>query len=242
MKKPDWTIKIAAENAFIVYCNVTPLIKSNVLISRLSDALTGEHFPWLISLIPAYQSVLVTYDVVNIDHYGVAKKLRQCVDSLISEPNKPSKDLALKSIIEIPVCYGYSEHNDLSQVASIAGLSEKEVITLHCNPVYQVFCLGFAPGFAYLGEVDSRIATPRRDSPRKIVPKGAVAIAERQTAIYPNQSPGGWNILGLCPLTLFSSKSDTPCRIQTGDKVKFIPIDVEHFLHLQKEDQKTWPI
>lgn len=239
MKKPDWTIEIAAENAFIVYCNLSSIIDSNGCVSRLDDVLTRANFPWLISLIPAYQSLLVTYDLVKIDHYAVAKILRETIDCFNIQPSKRNNELDLKPIIEVPVYYGNSEYNDLTRVVYITGLSEQDVIALHCEPVYQVFCLGFAPGFAYLGEVDNRISIPRLDSPRKSVPKGAVAIAERQTAIYPNQSPGGWNILGLCPLTMFSCQSDSPCRIQTGDQVKFVPIDYQQFRQLEKEEHEA---
>ena len=95
-----------------------------------------------------------------------------------------------------------------------------------------MYAVGFAPGFAYLGEVDDRIATPRLSSPRLKVPKGAVAIADRQTAVYPSQSPGGWNIIGLCPVNIFDAKSSIPMPISVGDSVKFYAIDKQEYLDL----------
>jgi len=97
---------------------------------------------------------------------------------------------------------------------------------------YRVYAIGFAPGFAYLGEVDARIAAPRLATPRKKVPKGAVAIADRQTAVYPAVSPGGWNLIGLCPVDMFNPNAKPTMPVQVGDKVQFKSIEREEFLSL----------
>jgi KipI family sensor histidine kinase inhibitor len=120
-------------------------------------------------------------------------------------------------------------------IAKRASLSIEEVIEIHQAQAYRVYAIGFAPGFAYLGEVDPRIAAPRLSTPRLKVPKGAVAIADRQTAVYPNVSPGGWNIIGLCPVDMFNPDAEPIMPVKVGDKVRFKPIAKETFLAMGGE-------
>jgi KipI family sensor histidine kinase inhibitor len=103
---------------------------------------------------------------------------------------------------------------------------------LHQATEYQVYAIGFAPGFAYLGQVDERIAAPRLSTPRQKVPRGAVAIADRQTAVYPAPSPGGWNLIGLCPTAMFSPASEPIMPVTVGDRVRFEAIDKSRYLEL----------
>lgn len=117
-----------------------------------------------------------------------------------------------------------------------AGLSPTQLIDLHQSVDYRVYAIGFAPGFAYLGELDQRLATPRLVSPRPKVPQGAVGIADRQTAVYPAESPGGWNILGLCPTALFKPEcagtAEALMPFAVGDRVRFQSISRNEFLAL----------
>jgi KipI family sensor histidine kinase inhibitor len=110
-------------------------------------------------------------------------------------------------------------------VAQACGLSVAEVIELHSAGEYRVGAIGFAPGFAYLGELNERLALSRLATPRTGVPAGSLAIAERQTAIYPQASPGGWHLLGLCPWKLFDVRRTPPCPLALGDRVRFVSID-----------------
>jgi inhibitor of KinA len=136
---------------------------------------------------------------------------------------------------KIPVCYDLCLGLDLQQLADSKPLSVEEVIQLHCQPLYHVYFLGFLPGFPYLGGLDSRLATPRLASPRVQIPKGSVAIGDHQTGVYPNESPGGWNIIGRTPIELFDVKRSTPTFIQAGDKVKFNPINLDEFNKLAEQ-------
>ncbi len=131
--------------------------------------------------------------------------------------------------IDIPVCYGGEHGPDLAEVAKAAGLTPEGVIALHSQPRSMVFMLGFAPGHAYLGVHDEKLNIPRRASPRTAVPSGAVAVANRQTVIYPNRLPGGWNIIGATPLTMFDPARDPAALLQPGDSVRFVPIGPEEF-------------
>ena len=131
--------------------------------------------------------------------------------------------------VEIPVCYDSEFALDLEAVALAAGLSRDEAIAAHAGRDYRVFMLGFLPGFAYLGSVDARIAAPRRAEPRLVVPAGAVGIAGIQTGIYPQQSPGGWNIVGRTPLRMAWLDRPQPTRLKAGDRVRFRAIGRSEF-------------
>jgi KipI family sensor histidine kinase inhibitor len=180
----------------------------------------------IVDLIPSYASILLVFNLDKRDHHQIrnrVKALLQNTDFTLSNQG---------NVIELPVYYSLEAGMDLSRIAKRAKLTIEQVISLHQAQEYRVYAVGFAPGFAYLGEVDERIATPRLSSPRLKVPKGAVAIADRQTAVYPSQSPGGWNIIGLCPVNIFDAKSSIPMPISVGDSVKFYAIDKQKYLDL----------
>ncbi len=131
--------------------------------------------------------------------------------------------------VEIPVCYGGALGEDLETLARSRGLSAEAVVAIHSGVTYHVHMLGFVPGFAYLGGLDERLATPRRATPRPRVPAGSVAIADGQTAIYPLETPGGWHLIGRTPLQLFRADASPPSLLNAGDTVRFVPISTEQF-------------
>lgn len=189
--------------------------------SLLEQADTG----WLVDLVPAYTTLLVTYDPLVADFREVRHRLLDTLEALGDErQSSPGRSH------RIPVWYSPRSGADLEYVAEQAGLTVEEVIEIHTGTVYQVYALGFAPGFAFLGECDPRIALPRKDSPRPKVPAGSVAIANRQTAVYPLESPGGWQLIGRSPVTLFDPESLSLLR--TGDEVRFEAISEEEYLRL----------
>ena len=130
---------------------------------------------------------------------------------------------------QIPVAYGGEYGPDLETVAEHAGLTSEQVIEIHSGTDYHVFMLGFAPGFPYLGGMDPRIACPRLATPRTLVPAGAVGIAESQTGVYPNASPGGWQLIGRTPMALFDVKADPPAAMLPGTKVNFVAISHDEY-------------
>jgi KipI family sensor histidine kinase inhibitor len=180
----------------------------------------------IIDLIPSYASILVVFNLSVTDHHQMLTKLRELLRQL------PTQDDELSHLIKLPVYYSVDYGLDLPRIAQRSKLTTEQVIALHQAQEYQVYAIGFAPGFAYLGEVDARIAMPRLASPRLKVPKGAVAIADTQTAVYPAESPGGWNLLGLCPTTMFCPKSKPTMPIAVGDRVKFYAITKQEFVNL----------
>jgi inhibitor of KinA len=130
-------------------------------------------------------------------------------------------------VVKIPVVYGGEYGPDLQLVAQYHNLTPREVIDFHTRPAYRVYMIGFTPGFPYLGEVLDAIATPRRETPRTLVPKGSVGIAQRQTGIYPVDSPGGWQIIGWTPVKLFDPFGIPPSHLVMGDRVQFHAITAQ---------------
>lgn len=224
--EPYPRVEIAGEDALIIYLADAANPKLSKKISQLKTQLAEELGDCLIDLIPSYVSLLVIFNPFVSDYFAVKQIISRHLRFELDETS------ATKSIIEIPVYYSEQSGPDLAKIAQHSDLSVAEVINIHQQNTYQVYAIGFAPGFAFLGEVDAKIAMPRLSTPRKKVPKGSVAIADQQTAIYPESSPGGWNLIGLCPLTLFDPKTKPHIPYQVGDSVKFTAISKAQFLKL----------
>ncbi|MDO6594563.1 5-oxoprolinase subunit PxpB [Neptuniibacter sp. 1_MG-2023] len=219
-------IEIAGENALIIYFGEQTDPATSAKVQQAVTILEKELAEQLIDMVPSYASLLVIYDMLKCDHLEVRSKLRKLLGQL-----EESSAISGK-IVTLPAYYSTESGPDLEALATRAQLSIEEVIKIHSDMEYRVYAIGFAPGFAYLGEVDPRIAAPRLSTPRQKVPKGAVAIADQQTAVYPAVSPGGWNLIGLCPTPMFDPKAEPTMPVQVGDRVKFEPINREQFIAL----------
>ncbi|MGC9456246.1 MAG: 5-oxoprolinase subunit PxpB [Halothiobacillaceae bacterium] len=176
---------------------------------------------------PDYREVVPGYDTIYVRLADPATALDRATGQLVSRLETlhagPLPDLSAGRLHELPVRYGGASGPDLVRVAERAGLTCAEVIARHAGQVYRVYAVGFMPGFAYLGLADPAIATPRLATPRAQVPAGSVALADRQTAVYPAGSPGGWNLIGHCALPLFDRKARR-ARLAHGDRVRFVPV------------------
>jgi inhibitor of KinA len=181
-------------------------------VSAYSMLLNQRPFPGMLATIPAYTTLSVSYDVMQVSKSSLLGK--HCFDKVSTYlySLQPSMIAPIKSgvTLTIPVCYGGDFGPDLEEVAGINQLTVQEVIKLHSQPTYQVFMIGFIPGFAYLGGMDARLDTPRKTTPRKAVPAGSVGIAGAQTGVYPMETPGGWQIIGQTPLQLFDAVRNQP--------------------------------
>lgn len=194
-------------------------------VANCASALRAENPHWLVDLVPSYGSLLVTYNPLQADPLSVRACLRRCAQ-------QGGSNSRAGQLVRLPVFYHPEAGPDLEALARRAKLSVDEVVSIHTATVYRVYAIGFAPGFAYLGQVDARIAAPRLATPRTKVPKGAVAIADRQTAVYPAPSPGGWNLIGRCPSPMFDPKAEPCMPVQSGDQVQFYAIDKDEFIAL----------
>jgi len=193
-------------------------------VVRLLQALQAEPIKWLRNIQPAYCSLLITFDAAAVDHTGVLEKLT------LLEKRAKKLPAVKPRLVEVPVCYGGEFGPDLEWVTKHLGLTAEQVVELHISPVYHAYFLGFAPGFAYLGDLAKELTVPRLDAPRKEVHAGSVGIAGRQTAIYPCKTPGGWRLIGRTPLEIFQKYRDPMGLIAIGDQVKFQPITRAKFL------------
>jgi len=221
-------IHVAGENALIIYFGDKTDPKTSAQVQQAVDLLSVTLKDRLIDLVPSYASLLVVFDPLRCDHLAVRKMIREALQAISLENDRPSEG----KVIELPVYYSLESGPDLAIISERTGLSIDEIIAIHQRGEYLVYAIGFAPGFAYLGEVDERIASPRLATPRLKVPRGAVGIADRQTAVYPAVSPGGWNLVGLCPERMFNPETQPTMPVQVGDRVKFKAIPREQFLAL----------
>ncbi|MFT6915523.1 MAG: KipI family sensor histidine kinase inhibitor [Motiliproteus sp.] len=227
-------ISVAGENALIIYFGESSDTETAVGISseiaaqvqHAAALIRRDLHHLLIDLVPSYASLLVIYDLHKTDHHHVRHQLRQTLSGLNQAAGSTGQ------IVSLPVYYSQESGPDLAALAERARLTIDEVIEIHQQQEYRVYAIGFAPGFAYLGEVDARIAAPRLATPRLKVPRGAVAIADRQTAVYPAVSPGGWNLIGLCPTRMFAPTAEPCMPVQVGDRVRFEAISRERFIEL----------
>ena len=217
----------ASDQALLVYLGEGIGLSAHERVLKLLRLLQKEPPDWLRNLQPAYTSLMVTFDACRVDHAEVEATLRKFADrAAATRPPKPRT-------VEIPVCYGGEFGPDLDDVAKVLGLNPLEFIQLHASCTYHAYFLGFAPGFAYLGDVPEEIVVPRLQIPRKTVPAGSVGIAGRQTAVYPFATPGGWILIGRTPLTMFRSDRKPMELVSMGDQVRFRPIPREEFLELE---------
>jgi inhibitor of KinA len=217
----------ASDQAMLVYLGEEIGLTAHERVLKLLQVLQKEPPGWLRNLQPAYTSLMVTFDACQVDHGEVEKVLRQYEER--AKATRPPE----RRTVEIPVCYGGEFGPDLDGVAQLHGLNPSEVIAIHASRSYHAYFLGFAPGFAYLGDLAEQIATPRLETPRKKVPAGSVGIAGRQTAVYPFPTPGGWRLIGRTPMQMFRSDRKTMTLISIGDEVKFRPISAEEFLKME---------
>ena len=182
----------------------------------------------IIDIIPSYASIHITFDLLKVSSLDFKNQLHD----LIYSHHSQEVDAEDKPAIQIPAYYGEEVALDLPFIAERAGLSVDDVVSIHSEKIYDVYAIGFSPGFAYLGNVDESICTPRKETPRKKVARGSLGIADQQTAVYPSESPGGWQIIGRTPVHLIDYSSKDLTRFSSGDKVKFNPICKEEYIEL----------
>ena len=221
------------------------VVAIDCLMVRLFDVIAEDNMPWmlaatrrlregfgeaLVDLVPSYTTLMVHYDLLALSPAQARELINQALTGLQPQAQGSGQCHVL------PVWYDLSVGPELTLLARRSGLAVDDVIRRHSAHEYQVFALGFAPGFAFMGLVDEILATPRLSTPRKRVAAGSVGIAERQTAAYPVVSPGGWNLIGRTPAKLFDRKRDGYSLMQPGDTVRFKPVDHAEFINLGGDD------
>ena len=199
--------------------SIDPAVNDRVY--SFAESVTAADIEGVVELVPTYRSLLVQYDLHKVPYEDVAARLEEFAKVAESPADTAPRG---NVVVHIPMVYGGEFGPDLEAVADHNSLSSQEVIDIHSGTGYRVFMLGFAPGFPYLGGMDERIACPRLQTPRIRVAAGSVGIAESQTGVYPNASPGGWRIIGRTPVKLFDPGAEPPAAILPGSRVVFMPV------------------
>lgn len=227
-----WMLVAGEQGLIVEFGNaIDPAV--NARVHRLAGALAARGLEGVIEAVPTYRSLLVLFDPLVLPRERLASE----VGGLLAAPAGEEAPGACGTTVELPVLYGGEFGPDLAFVARHNGLSTDEVIAIHSSSTYLVYMLGFTPGFPYLGGMSSRLAAPRLSTPRGKVPSGSVGIAGNQTGVYPQETPGGWRLIGRTPLRLFDLEAERPFLLAPGDAVRFRPVDEEEYwAYLQVEE------
>ncbi|MBM7662402.1 inhibitor of KinA [Bacillus mesophilus] len=192
-------------------------------IHSLTDHLLEQDIVGIKDIVPAFDSIAIFYDPIQYSYHDLVLELKPMLQFTNQQQQREP------NLLQIPVCYDTSLGLDIEEVAKQHSLTVDEVIDIHSNATYTVAIMGFLPGFPYITGLPEQLWTARKSTPRTYVPKGAVGIGGTYTGIYSLPSPGGWNIIGQTPLTLFNHKKDHPFLLQPGDRVSFTPITKTEF-------------
>jgi len=240
MSQIDFSIQSLGETALCVSFGhvISPDIHKHV--RSLGEFLEKNPFPGFRECILSYTAVTVLYDpfVVHRQQQEI-ETAALFVEQYIKDATEAAErePLPAAAVVSIPVCYGGDYGPDLDFVAQRHGLTAEEVVAIHTKSEYLVYMIGFCPGFPYMGGLDERIATPRRQSPRLEIPARSVGIAGMQTGAYPLATPGGWQIIGRCAVDLFTPAGETPSLLKSGDIVHFVSIDKEEYRQMRGDTQ-----
>ncbi|HIU75356.1 MAG TPA: 5-oxoprolinase subunit PxpB [Candidatus Pelethocola excrementipullorum] len=201
----------------------------NKKITATVQLMKAQQIEGVVDLIPAFCSLLINYDPRIITYESLQKRMEHLVKLDVTA------EQASKKVIEIPVCYGGEYGPDIENIAEHAGLSVEEVIKIHSSRDYLIYMLGFLPGFAYLGGLEECLHTPRLANPRIKINAGSVGIGGSQTGIYPLDSPGGWQLLGMTPVTVYDPLREVPILYEAGEYIRFVPVDEAEYKRIKAE-------
>ena len=222
-----------SEDALLLRFGESIDIALNAEVHAAARVLSAAELPGVLDVAPAYASILLRFDPAaraDADGGPPHERLEQALRAVLRNAPPPARATHdAGGLVEIPVCYGGEHGPDLEALAAHAGMEPGKAVARHGADVYTVAMLGFAPGFPYLLGLDPALHMPRRATPRTRVPAGSVAIGGAQTGIYPRELPGGWNLIGRTPLSLFDPRRGQPCLLAPADRVRFRAITAEEF-------------
>jgi len=236
----QWHVHSLGDHAILF--SLPELMEAEIVlqITALKNFMLAKNIQGIKDYIPSYHSLVIVFDIVPFFktiqiQYSTSSSIsfaqKMLAEFLSSNTNTPTENID-KTLIQIPVCYDTSLGIDLETISLKKNISIEKIIELHTQTIYQVYCLGFLPGFAYMGNVVPSIQMPRHEKPRSLVTAGSVGIAGAQTGVYPQNSPGGWQIIGKTPWKMFDPIHLT--RVQPGDQIQFYAIDLSTFLSQQE--------
>ncbi|MCY7437771.1 5-oxoprolinase subunit PxpB [Bacillus altitudinis] len=213
-------------------------------VKQLFSCIEQHPFEGYVEAVQAFTNVTVFYEPYKVYQSAQLKQraispyewVKDYIENLL-EDNWQEGNQVKRRIVDIPVCYGGELGPDLEEVARINDLTPEEVVRIHTSGTYLVYMIGFAPGFPFLGGLSEKIAAPRRQTPRMSIPKGSVGIAGKQTGVYPISTPGGWQLIGQTPLSLFRPNAERPSLLKAGDEVRFVQLSEKEFFSMKEEDR-----
>ena len=238
----NWRLQILGDHALVFSLEEKMSEEIIEKIMALKKTIESFHFDFIKELIPSYHTLSLVYDINLFYENEIATIHNHSItdfgNALLTAFNSAAKNSTLKNssekIIRIPVCYDERLGIDLENIVTKNKISVDEIIQKHTEEIYLVYCLGFLPGFAYMGKVNERIQIARHASPRKVVMAGSVGIAGMQTGIYPMNSPGGWQIIGRTPLKIFDQDPRVLGKLEAGNRIQFYPISFTEFEKLNE--------
>ncbi|BCZ18538.1 allophanate hydrolase [Helicobacter sp. NHP19-012] len=213
--------KPCAEDALLITLGDLIEPSLNAKVRLLCEKLKVQRLQGVLEIVPAYASLLVVYDPFICSYTHLVEQVQALSLELSTQEEQEVY------LVEVPACYELGL--DLQSVAEQTGLSVAQVIERHSGRDYLVYCLGFLPGFVYLGGLDPALKLPRLATPRLEVAAGSIGIANEQTGIYPIASPAGWHILAKTPISLYQPNNEPPVSIFAGDYVRYKPISLKEF-------------
>ncbi|WP_025569274.1 5-oxoprolinase subunit PxpB [Gottfriedia luciferensis] len=220
-------------SGLVCYLGDSISMETNKLVHAFSEYLKTKLLTKITAVVPSYHSITIFYDSINFSYKEIYQEIKGHFNRYTS-----SKINREHTIYKIPICFSSTFGTELPKVAEHNKLKTEEVIRLYLEKMYPIYMIGFIPGFPYLGGLNPKLATPRLTKPKTVL-KGSVGIAGNQTGIYPFESPGGWNIIGRTPISIFSTKNNGTENFKPGDLVKFFEINIEGFNEIEqlvKED------
>lgn len=236
------SIRPLSDSALVVQLDkeINSIIHKNIM--NFVKLIEEEPFEGFVEAVPCYNNVTIFYNPISVrrhvSHVPFKSAFEKVSASMMEYLDMLDDKMDIKNrLIEIPVVYGEEFGPDLEYVARFNNITPEKVIELHTKQDYLVYMIGFAPGFPFLGGIDKRIATPRKEKPRLSIPAGSVGIAGEQTGMYPLETPGGWQVIGKTPIELFTPKTSPPTYLQSGDKIRFIAISKDDYLAYKEPKQ-----
>ncbi|MBX2845125.1 MAG: 5-oxoprolinase subunit PxpB [Saprospiraceae bacterium] len=228
IRREDVVVRPFGERALLI--ETPPIIhpETHQWISDLNRWIHQQSLPGIIETIPAYASLMLLFEPHKMVHTTLQTIITDYLDK-----NEVEEWIPAAPTVEIPICYDPEFALDQQILIEHTGLDWPAIIAIHSQHTYKIYQLGFLPGFPFLGELDPRIHCPRKATPALHVPKGSVGIGGQQTGIYSLKSPGGWNIIGRCPIELFRPEHERPFFLEQGMNISFKPIEMSEFLELQ---------
>jgi inhibitor of KinA len=232
IKIQEWSVFSVGDHALVFALEAKMDVAILQKIKQLNEFILTKKINGILDIIPSYHTLTVVYDMIHFlsDHHEASDPLNIFSTTLINEFDKislvPKKQITL---YHVPVCYDLLFALDLEKMSEAKNISIEEIIKIHCSTIYDVYSIGFVPGFTYMGMVNEKIQMARHQKPRNQVNAGSVGIAGLQTGIYPINSPGGWQIIGKTPWKIFDTHPNKLAKFKVGDQVQFFPISKKEF-------------